>query len=179
MTPFTNLHAKNVQGQFIKDVLEHPPVMDCVIQHILKEEQSNNKVKFEQLFSLRLVFKLKSTADVIQYNINKVRKLEKRRVYRQRRRVAMRQRLNMFVNEIKELLYIYDTSTREAGVDMENVKNIYESIIKNKRLFSGTCGKSLMKFKRVSMDRLSDINRDNFDFRLIYGDRLFEQMSKI
>jgi hypothetical protein len=73
MAPVTRSQTNAIQGQFFKGVLEHPPVIKCVINHLLNE-QPDNKYKFDELFSLRLVFKLESTVDVIQYNISKVKK---------------------------------------------------------------------------------------------------------
>jgi hypothetical protein len=169
MAPVTRSQTNAIQGQFFKDVLEHPPVLKCVISHLLNE-QPDNKSKFDELFSLRLVFKLESTVDVIQYNISKVKKYEKQKKH-----------FDIFIKEMKNLIKI-NNKKKSYNVDaaFNNMINIYELIIKNKQIFSENyCVSSINNLKKTSIDRLYVINKDNFNFRLQHGDRLLEQMLKI
>jgi hypothetical protein len=167
MAPITRSQTRNILGLFVKNVLEHPPVMDCVLKHL---DTSTNKETFDNLLNVRLVFNYQPTVDVIQRHITLVKENEQNHI--DKCSVS-------FVAHTKILLEYASQNTIHGDVylDIENVKNLYEYIILNKDIFIILKNRpSIIRLKKTAIERLKFFNKENIPFRLIHGNRLLKEM---
>jgi hypothetical protein len=80
MAPFTRSHTREKLGAFTKGVIENPPIIDSIINHLQHSitDGGINRVS-NDLDNLRLVFKNDSIVDVIRKHQNEVNNQIKRK----------------------------------------------------------------------------------------------------
>jgi hypothetical protein len=166
MAPVTRSHTNAKRGKFVKDVLEHPPVMDSVIQHIINIHSSSENT-MRDLGNLALVFKSTPTCEVIQKHIRCVHE-------ENLKQVAMKKLIKTFTTKISSLLSIFHSNEGEYE-RIECLNNIYTYIIEHGIVVLH----ANHNLKKTVKQKLHEFNRLNINFRLKYGNELVETFERL
>ncbi len=165
--PITRYQSKLKQGQFIKGVLEQPPVMDTIIKSLIESTRGadgcNENIK-TTLINLRLILKSPATKDVVEKHLDSIHQVMKRQG------IFIDKSMMLFITHMKHM------SEGEEGIS-KSMRDIFEHLIEYKDIVN-TEQPMFIGLKTAAVAKLYQLNEENANFRSMYGNNYLEHFIK-
>jgi hypothetical protein len=137
-------------GELCGDVMNQPPILDCILTHIFETSNQTNNESLYIFQNLTLVLKRECSKDVIKKHMTICKiNLDK---------------INLFADKTILLLQTHFILRGNNEERMISARNIFEYVLQHKEY--------IVKFKRfnnIILDRLHACNRESVQFKALYG----------
>ena len=136
--------------ELFKDVLEQPPILDCILTHIFETSDQTNKDSLYSFGNLALVLKTERSKDVIRQHMSK-------------RKITL-DKISLFANKTILLLQTHFILRGNNEERMKSAIKIFEYVLQHREYID-----KFKKFNNIILDRLHACNRESDEFKTLYG----------
>ena len=140
----------STMGELCEDVMNQPPILDCILTHIFETSNQTNKESLYTFQNLTLVLKRERSKEVRKKHITICK--------------IILDRINVFANKTILLLQTHFILRRNNEERMRSAKNIFECVLQHKDYIV-----KFERFNNIILDRLHACNRESAQFKALYG----------
>lgn len=166
--PITRYQSKQKEGQFIKGVLEQPPVMDTIIKSLMESTKCtdgcNENIK-TTLINLSLILKSPATKDVVKKHLNSIHHVI------ERQGIFIDKSMMLVITHMKHM-----SEGEEEGIS-KSMRDIFEHLIEYKDILNMQ-QPMFIQLKTAAVAKLYKLNEENANFRNMYGNNYLKHFIK-